>query len=295
MQVLITGAAGQVGSELVRLAPPWAKLQAFDARGLDISDADAVARVFDSARPDLVINAAAYTAVDKAEQDAARAHAVNAEGVANLARQAVRIGAAVFHLSTDYVFDGQGSRPYVETDDVSPLGVYGASKLQGEQQLLSLCPASLILRTSWVFGLQGHNFVKTMLRLAGEREQLTVVADQWGGPTPARAIAAALWQLAEGYRANTAAFASGQGWGCFHFSGGPAMTWHGFAEEIVRQGVERELIPKAIPVLPISTAEFPTPARRPVYSILDCSKLKQVHGLAQPDWREGLREVLQAL
>ncbi|UVE18792.1 dTDP-4-dehydrorhamnose reductase [Pseudomonas sp. LS44] len=290
MKVLITGAHGQVGHELLRHAPADFEVHGLGSAELDIADAAQVQAAVEHLRPQLIINAAAYTAVDKAESEAERAYAVNRDGVTHLARAAAELGIPVLHISTDYVFAGDAEQPYRETDATAPSGVYGASKLAGEQALSELCPQHLILRTSWVFGAHGNNFVKTMLRLGRERDTLGVVADQRGGPTPAAAIADALWQLATRYREQGALH-----WGIFHFSGTPACTWHAFAVEIFRQAAELGLLEREPQVNAISSAAYPTPAKRPAWSVLDGERLRQAHGIGAPDWRLGLREVLLEL
>lgn len=287
MRVLITGARGQVGHELMRLVPAGFEALGMGSAQLDIADAAQVARVVAELQPQLIINAAAFTAVDKAESEAQRAWAVNRDGVRHLAIAAERLSIPLLHISTDYVFAGDASEPYRETDPTQPTGVYGASKLGGEAALLADCSKYLVLRTSWVFGAHGNNFVKTMLRLGRERDELAVVADQHGCPTSAASIATALWALASQYRE--------QGtlqWGIYHFSGAPACTWHAFAQEIFHQAYVQGLVAKVPQIRAIGSAEYPTPARRPDWSVLDCSKLQGAHGIALPDWREDLNVVL---
>lgn len=290
MRVLICGAAGQVGHELVDLSPAWAEVTGLDSTAMDITSEPEVKARLETIRPELIINAAAYTAVDKAESDARRAFAVNRDGVAWLAQGAERLGIPLFHISTDYVFAGDATEPYREDDPTGPTGVYGRSKLEGERVLAASCSRHLILRTSWVFGSHGANFVKTMLRLGREREELAVVDDQLGGPTSAQSIAKALWRLAERYREQGAL-----DWGIYHFSGQPACSWRQFAEEIFRQAVASGLLPRAPEVRPIITAQYPTPARRPAFSVLDCDKMLRVQGVTQADWRVELQRVLAAL
>lgn len=286
--ILVTGAQGQVGHALMGQAPEHLQVTGLASTELDIRDPLVVEQCIARLQPRLIINAAAYTAVDKAESDAAQAYAVNAEGVANLARSAARHGAGVLHISTDYVFAGDSPQPYREDAPTAPINVYGASKLAGEQLLRELCPQSLILRTSWVFGSHGNNFVKTMLRLARERDELSVVDDQLGCPTSANSIAAALWSLSASYLAQ-----GSLPWGIYHFSGQPACSWHEFAMEIFRQTVELGLLRHAPRVRPITTAEYPTPAIRPAWSVLDCSKIHDLLGIAQPEWRRDLGQALQ--
>jgi dTDP-4-dehydrorhamnose reductase len=287
MRVLITGANGQVGRELVRRAPDGMEVVGLGSQDLDIANPAQVAQRIADLAPGAIINAAAYTAVDRAESDSPRAYAVNRDGVALLAEQAERFAIPLLHISTDYVFAGDAEVPYREDDPVGPACVYGASKLSGERALSERCSRALILRTSWVFGAQGQNFVRTMLRLGREREELAVVADQRGGPTSAASIAGVLWELLQRYREHGAL-----NWGCYHFSGAPECSWHGFAEEIFRQALEHELIERLPRVRAISSSEYPTPARRPSWSVLDCSKLRREFGVVQPDWRVDLRQVL---
>lgn len=287
MRVLITGAHGQVGHELMRCAPAGFEVVGLGSAELDIANAEQVAEVVARIQPQLIINAAAYTAVDKAESDAVRAFAVNRDGVANLACAAERLAIPLLHISTDYVFAGDAAEPYRESDPTGPTGVYGVSKLAGERALAEHCSRFLILRTSWVFGVHGNNFVKTMLRLGRERDELSVVADQHGGPTSARSIAAALWQLAQLY------VQQGElAWGVYHFSGLPSCSWHGFAEEIFQQAHAQGLIARVPNVHRISTEDYPTPARRPRWSVLDCSRLSSMFGIAIPDWRLELADLL---
>ena len=287
MRALVTGAGGQVGRELVLRVPGGADVVALDRAGLDLTDADAVAAAVAAYRPDVVLNAAAYTAVDRAEGEAALAFAVNRDGAARLAAACAAHGAALLHLSTDYVFDGTKPTPYAEDDPASPLGVYGRSKWEGEEAVRERLDRHVIVRVAWVFGPHGHNFVKTMARLAQDREELRVVADQRGGPTPAGAIADALWaiagQIAEGREA----------WGTVHFCGAPATTWHGLAEAAIAEA--RALGPVACRrVLPIATADYPTPAARPANSVLACDRIAERWGLAQPDWRPYIGETVAA-
>lgn len=290
VKVLITGAAGQVGCEMVKLAPDGFDVVGYNSSELDITNALQVQQIVAEQAPTLIINAAAYTAVDKAESDAERAYAVNEIGVKNLAEAALALGIPVFHISTDYVFDGTATEPYKETDPVGPTGVYGASKLAGEQVLASSGVKHIILRTSWVFGAEGNNFVKTMLRLGKERDTLGVVADQHGCPTSASSIAKVLWQLAQKYVAENAL-----PWGIYHFSNAPATTWHGFACEIFKQAVEAGFLEKAPVVNPIKTRDYPTPAKRPAWSVMECSSLESLLGSGVPGWQQELSAVLKQL
>lgn len=279
VKVLITGAAGQVGSELVKLAPADFEVVGYNSSELDITNAQQVQQIVAEQAPALIINAAAYTAVDKAESDGERAYAVNETGVKNLAQAALALNIPVFHISTDYVFDGTATEPYKETDLVGPTGVYGASKLAGEQALANSGVKHIILRTSWVFGAEGNNFVKTMLRLGKERDTLGVVADQHGCPTSAASIANVLWQLAQKYTEE-----GELPWGIYHFSNTPATTWYGFACEIFKQAVAAGVLEKAPVVNPIKTSDYPTPAKRPAWSVMDCTKINKLAKLSDLKW-----------
>lgn len=293
MRVLITGARGQVGHELMRLVPAGFEAVGMGSAELDIADSGQVAEVVATVQPQLIINAAAYTAVDKAESEAERAWAVNRDGVAHLAMAAEHLGIPLLHISTDYVFAGDAREPYRETDPTDPTeptGIYGSSKLGGEVALAEHCRQHLVLRTSWVFGAHGNNFVKTMLRVGREREELGVVADQHGCPTSAASIASALWSLASQYLEH-----GELQWGVYHFSGAPACTWHEFALEIFRQAKELGLLARVPVVRAIGTADYPTPAQRPAWSVMDCSKLQAAHDIAPADWRKELGVVLREL
>jgi dTDP-4-dehydrorhamnose reductase len=290
MRVLVTGAQGQVGYELLQRAPDGFTVFGYGSQDLDISKAEQVRTVFEAVKPELVINAAAYTAVDKAETDFERAYAVNSDGVGLLAAAAEKLSIPLLHISTDYVFSGDGEKPYTTDDITKPTGVYGLSKLAGEAQLLEQCSRHLVLRTSWVFGAHGNNFVKTMLRLGGDRDILSVVADQHGGPTSAGSIADTLWALASIFQRE-----GRLGWGVYHYSGVPACSWHDFASEIFTQAVSLGLLEKSPEVKAITTADYPTPAKRPAWSVLDCERLVDVHGLLPKSWAQELRAVLQQL
>lgn len=290
MRVVITGARGQVGYELMRSIPDGFEVFGLGSAELDIADAAQVDEVISRLQPQLIINAAAYTAVDKAESDTARAYAVNRDGVANLARIAERLAVPLLHISTDYVFAGDATKPYRESDVTGPTGIYGQSKLEGETLLAELCSRYLILRTSWVFGVHGNNFVKTMLRLGRERDVLSVVADQQGGPTSAASIAGALWSVASSFRQSGTLLG-----GVYHFSGKPACSWFDFALAIFQQAVQVGLLPHAPEVNAISSEDYPTPAKRPSWSVLDCARLQAAYSIAQPDWRVELDKVLREL
>ena len=288
MKLMVTGRTGQVGRELERLAWPsgW-RVAAFDHAGLDIARREAVFAAVAEARPDLVINAAAYTAVDRAESESEAAWAGNAEGPGHLAAACRDSGIPLVHISTDYVFDGSKKGPYREDDPVNPLGVYGRSKEAGERAVREALPEHVILRTAWVYSAHGNNFVKTMLRLAGERPGLRVVADQHGAPTSAAdiagAIAAVARQIASGNRR----------WGTYHFTGGGATTWHGFAEAILVEAAPFRGPPPKVEA--IATADYPTPAKRPANSVLDCGRIGEVFGIAQRPWRAALADVIREI
>ena len=288
--ILVTGAQGQVGYELMRQAPRSMQVIGLGSDELDIRNAAAVEQCIAQLQPDVIINAAAYTAVDKAEGEPEKAYAVNGEGVANIARSAERHGACVLHISTDYVFAGDGKRPYREEDPVAPINVYGASKLAGEQALREHCAKGIILRTSWVFGSHGNNFVKTMLRLGFEREEISVVTDQLGSPTSARSIAQVLWSLTGRYLE-----LNDLPWGIYHFTGLPACSWHQFAEVIFQNATALGLLPRAPRVNPITTAEYPTPAKRPHYSVMDNQLICQKLGVPQINWHAELDQCLRQL
>lgn len=285
--ILLTGAGGQVGYEVNRLAQEKKyALTALSRQQLDIGDDQAVAQVISRLQPALVINAAAYTAVDRAEQEVAAAMRANRQGPANLAAACHRHHIPLIHLSTDYVFDGDKAGAYAEDDTTAPTGVYGLSKWQGEEEVRARLPQHLIIRVSWVFGPHGHNFVKTMLRLAAERDELRVVADQRGCPTYATHIAEMLLSLADNIRQGT------DHWGTYHFCGQPETSWHGFAETIISEALTMGLLDHQIAVQPITTSAYPTPARRPANSILDCRRIIKTFDLQLPSWQEGLSTML---
>nr|WP_314484245.1 dTDP-4-dehydrorhamnose reductase [uncultured Kingella sp.] len=282
---LITGANGQVGSQLVQQlqAQPNTTVIATDRNTLDITDRAAVFQAAQTHRPDIIINAAAHTAVDKAESEPDFARAINVDGTRHLAEAAQDIGVAFLHISTDYVFDGKGETPYRESDATAPQSVYGQTKLDGETAALTACPRTIILRTAWVFGEHGNNFVKTMLRLGRERDTLGIVADQFGSPTYAGDIAAALIQIAQHIAAEQPTE-----YGVYHFSGSPYTSWYGFASEIFRRAAAQNLLPRAPALNAIATSDYPTPAKRPANSRLDCSKIQAAFGIAPSDWQAAL-------
>lgn len=286
--MLVVGAGGQLGREVVALAGERAiALTALDRAGLDVTDGAAIERALEAARPDIVINAAAYTGVDRAESEPELAHAINAAAPGLLAQACARHGAALLHVSTDYVFDGTKRSAYVESDPIAPLGVYGASKAAGEGAVREALDRHVILRTSWVYGVHGANFLKTMLRLAGERDRLTVVADQHGCPSATRDIAEALFTAADAFRAGTAVP------GTYHFAGTGATSWHGFATEIVAQAARHT--GRRPEVAAITTADYPTPARRPANSELSSALFAERFGYKAVAWQQRTAEVVDRL
>ncbi len=291
-RILLTGGTGQLGWELARALAPLGQVVAPGRAGLDLADADGVRGAFRDAAPALVVNTAAHTAVDRAEGEPELARALNATAPGILAEEAARAGVPIVHFSTDYVFDGAGSAPYVEDDPTAPLGVYGRTKLEGEEAVAAAGGAHLVLRTSWVYGTRGHNFLLTMLRLARERDELRVVADQVGAPTWSRMLAEATAAILSPLRA-------GGGWrippevsGVYHLSARGSTSWHGFAEAILAADPARAGH-RARRVVPIATEEYPTPAPRPRYSVLNSERAERVFGVALPDWREQLELCLE--
>lgn len=288
--MLVAGRTGQLGFELARARwPAGLEVVPVGRDTLDLADPEAAAAVVRDGRFALVINAAAYTAVDQAESEEDRATHINADGPRALAMACTDAGIPLIHVSTDYVFDGTKAGPYTEDDPVAPLGAYGRSKLAGEVAVRAECPHHVIVRTAWVFSAHGKNFVKTMLRLAAEKPDLRVVADQHGCPTAAHDLARALIEIARQLvlEGRTDAF------GTYHFAGAGPTTWHGFAEAIVAaQGARTGKHP---PVHPIPTADFPTPARRPANSVLATDRIAATFGVAPRPWRETLAEVLADL
>jgi dTDP-4-dehydrorhamnose reductase len=286
-RILLVGADGQVGAELRRTLAPLGQVIGVDRAEIDLADESAIRALLRAERPGLVVNAAAYTAVDKAESDADAAYAVNARAPAVLAQEAAALGAWLIHYSTDYVYAGDKVGPYVETDPTGPLGVYGASKLAGDQAVAAVGGQHLVLRTSWVYGARGGNFVKTMIRLARERETLSVVSDQVGAPTSARQIAEATAQIAQQLPQDDDAALSG----VYHLQGGGEASWYEFAVAIVEQLREADAATvRCREVRPIPTSAYPTPARRPANSRLDCGKLRQAFGLSLAGWRVELAD-----
>lgn len=278
--LLIFGRTGQVARELARLAPGALFVGRDEA---DLTNPAACAALIRRERPSAVINAAAYTAVDRAESDADTARLVNAEAPGAMAAACAELGIPFVHISTDYVFDGSGDQPRAEDAPTAPLGVYGQTKLDGERAIAAAGGHWAVLRTAWVFSAHGTNFVRTMRRLGAERERLTIVADQVGGPTPAADIAAAVLEMAR------AMAADGTKGGIYHFAGAPDVSWAGFARAIFDRS---DLSPE---VVDIPTSDYPTPARRPLNSRLDCAAITRDFGIPRPDWRDGLDRVIKEL
>ena len=284
MRVLVAGGQGQVGSALAQQGLEQnLDLIALGRQDLDITSTESIASVFAKYEPDLLINAAAYTAVDKAESEPELAYAINETATALLADACAERGIPMLHISTDYVFDGTKDSPYVETDLVNPITIYAKSKEAGERALRERLEQHIILRTSWVFSIQGNNFVKTMVRLAKDRDRLTVVSDQFGGPSSARGIAEALLTIAAHYESG-----SSIAWGIYHYCQKPYVSWHQFAESIVACAIEIGLVDHEVEVAPIPSSEFPTPVVRPKNTRLNTTKFTQAFGIETSNWNEDL-------
>jgi dTDP-4-dehydrorhamnose reductase len=279
MRVLITGANGQLGGALQRMAPGWADINAIDVEDVDLTDAAMLTARLVVEAPDVIINAAAYTAVDRAESDEALARAINADAVAVMVEAMAGTGGKVVHVSTDYVFDGTASDPYSPDAPHNPQSAYGRTKAEGEDKLR---PEDLLVRTAWVYEAGGANFVRTMIRLMNERDELGVVADQVGSPTWATGLARTIWALAEKGASGT-----------FHHADDGAISWHDFAVAIAEEAHALGLV-KRIPVIrPITTADYPTPAKRPAFSLLDCRATRAALGEEPVHWRTNLRLMLK--
>ena len=289
MKILVIGAKGQLGWELCEKGlKAGFDIVPLGSEQLDITDSKNVHYHVSDIRPVLVINAAAYTAVDKAELEPEKAFLVNNQGPANLADACKKQGIPLIHISTDYVFNGKNKNPYLETDPVSPLGIYGKSKAQGENEVRERLREHIIIRTAWLYGVKGKNFVKTILNLAKDRESIKVVADQYGCPTYASDLAQAILAIASSFK-------KGQDiiWGTYHFTGVGVTAWHGFAQEIVR--IAKLHVQLAVKnVEPIPTSEFPTPVQRPANSSLDCSLLAKNFGINPRPWKTSLQDMLES-
>ena len=281
MRVLIFGAGGQVGTALQRLAPANAQISALTRDTIDLADSSAIAPLIRSAAPDLIINAAGYTAVDKAESEPELAHAINAAAPGEIARVAAETGARFVHISTDFVFDGTSGLPYAVDAPVNPLSVYGASKAAGEAALAAAGGNALTVRTAWVYGAGGANFVETMLRLMRERSSINVVADQMGSPTHADSLARALWRLAET-----------EARGIVHFTDAGTASWYDFAVAVYDLGRQAGMLARDVEIMPIATSAYPTPARRPAYSVLDKSATWELLGGAARHWQHELADMI---
>lgn len=285
MRTLVFGTTGQLARELLRRAPDGVSVTSLGRDKADLSDPSACARAIETTDADLIINAAAHTAVDLAESEPELADTVNGTTPGAMAAAAAKRGLPFLHVSTDYVFDGSGAKPWREDDPVAPLGAYGRSKLLGERLIAEAGGSAVILRTAWVFSAHGKNFVKTMLRLGADRDTLSVVDDQRGGPTAAADIADALFTIAR-------AFGKGRGQpGIYHFAGAPTVSWADFAEAIFAASS----LPRKPAVTRIPTSAYPTPAQRPANSALDCSRILATYGIKQPDWRKSLSDVIKEL
>ena len=285
MKILIAGKTGQLGKQLQKQAPFGTTVIAHGRETLNIADKEQVFAVLSEAKPDVVINAAAYTAVDKAESEVEQAHAINARGPENLALACRELGIRLIHVSTDFVFDGNQSHPYTPEDIRKPVSVYGESKARGEEAIEAILPEAIIVRTAWVYDREGGNFATTMLRLMSERDQLGIVADQIGTPTWAGTLAKALYALASTPEAS----------GIYHCTDAGAASWYDFAVAIFEEGKAAGLLPKDrnVKVGPINTSDYPTPAARPSYSVLDKTRLTKEVGVELSHWRQVLRSVLR--
>ena len=290
MKILVTGHEGQLAQSLRERSSNAMQVVTLGRPQLDIADIASVEKAIADCRPDVVVNAAAYTAVDRAESEASAAFAVNAVGAENVARAAAKAGLPIIHVSTDYVFDGTAATPYRESDATAPQSVYGHSKLEGEKKVAAANPAHVIFRTAWVYSVHGHNFLKTMLRLAADRPQIRVVADQLGTPTYAPDIAAGIQAAIE----RIAADPSASSWrGVFHLVAAGEASWAGFAREIFNESVE--VGGPGAEVVEIGTADYPTPARRPANSRLCTQRFEETFGLKLPAWQDGVRRCVRRL
>lgn len=290
MKMLITGASGQLGREIIDVTQSkGCRVQAPPEDDLDITDIDKIDHMIAHHLPDLVINTAAYTQVDKAETEEALAFEVNKTGCTNLARMCAEHKIPLVHISTDYVFDGEKGSPYLETDPIAPLGVYGRSKAEGESEIRSILKEHIILRTSWLYGIYGNNFVKTMLNLATSKKVVQVVADQFGSPTNAADLARAILTVARHLKKSPDAH-----WGTYHYCGLGVITWYAFAEKIMELTREIGGNPTAS-VEPVTTAEYPTATKRPAYSALDCDRIYRQFNISPEPWQKSLETTIRRL
>lgn len=285
-RILVTGIDGQLGRELKATLEPLGEVLGVGRETMDLTQATSIRQTIANFKPDTIVNAAAYTAVDKAETDEELAYTVNAIAPGIMAEEAAKLGATILHVSTDYVFDGQKNLPYREDDATNPLGVYGKTKLAGEEKVKQACQSHIILRTAWVYGTWGKsNFVKTMLRLGKEREEIRVVTDQVGSPTWAKDIALAIAKLAKSQNTQ----------GIYHFTNSGVASWYDFASAIFEEAKLLGFPLKIERVIPITSAEYPTPAQRPAYSVLANQKISAILGTHPPHWRDSLKQMLQQL
>lgn len=289
MKILLTGSRGQVGWELARTLSTLGEITALDSREMNLADPDAIRRVMGEVRPHVIVNPAAYTAVDKAESEPDLARAVNATAPGILAEEAEKLGALLVHYSTDYIFDGSGENPWLEGDATGPLNVYGATKLEGENAMREKCRRHLIFRTSWVYGLRGANFLLTMRRLMRERPELKIVADQIGAPTWCRGLAEATAQVLAQVASPSRGADKPEPWGVYHMTNAGETSWHGFAQAILELDAPAHLANEPARLLPLPSSDYPTPARRPLNSRLNNDKLERVFGIRLPDWRDALK------
>lgn len=279
LKIAITGANGQLGFQLVKKLSGKVQLKAFDRAALDIADLSEVEKKLSDFAPDIIINTAAYTAVDKAEQEQVQADAINHLGAKYLAQTAEKLNAILIHVSTDYVFDGQSDTPYLEADKTNPQSVYGKTKFAGELAVAKYCRKHIILRTAWVFAEHGSNFVKTMLRLAQSLPELGVVSDQQGGPTYAGDIADVIISIVSHLKEENE-----RRFGIYHYSGEPYVSWYQFAQSIFKNAEQQNIIEKAPVVNGITTEQYPTPAKRPAFSMLNCGKIYKNFGIQPSNW-----------
>lgn len=294
MKILLTGKNGQLGFELQRSLAPLGEVYAVGAQECDLADLDAIRSLVRSVQPDLIVNPAAYTAVDRAESEAELATAVNTEAPRVLGEEASKMGAWVIHYSTDYVFDGTGSGAYVETDTTNPQSVYGRTKRDGELALQASCPQHLIFRTSWVVGAHGANFAKTILRLAAERDSLNIIDDQYGAPTSAALLADITAQVVGRVQREGL---PGFPFGLYHLVAGGETTWYDYARFVINQAAAAVKTMKVTlnNIHPITTDDYPLPAKRPANSRLDTSLIRNTFNLELPDWQHGVNHVLQQI
>jgi len=288
LRILLSGANGQVGSALQHSLGEKNEVFAFDRTTLDLANSEQIRQRVQEIKPDIIINAAAYTAVDQAEKEPDLAFTINGIAPGIFAEEAAQIGATLIHYSTDYVFNGNGNQPWREEDKPAPLNIYGASKLAGEQAIKATEATHLILRTSWVYGEHGNNFVKTILRIAAEKEELNIIDDQIGAPTSAEFIASATTKILNQLKGNSIALKSGT----YHLCCSGKTNWHGFASEIVRLATQNNTPLTVKKIHPIPTSAYPTPAERPKNSSLNCTRLKKVFGLQPMSWQMALANTL---